>query len=783
MGTVIVALIVIWAITSVAVFLRNAEAQSPDGLPGLAELKKGDYENAIKLLTARLVTNADDTDAEENLLRAYLETGRYFDAEVSAKKCLAKKQAAGVRHKLGEVFASTGRYAEAIAEFERASAEAAKNPAIKLLGDLRQAEILELTGQEDRARPMFEALVTYYKEKQPDSAPELTSVARALVHLERFHDANDVYREAISADSTYIDAQLGAGELFNEKYSYADAAQFLEDALQINPNSARALVGVARNKRIDGGEETFAALTRALKINPNLDGALTFKAGLELEERDYAEATADIDKTFKINPQSLDAHALKAAMLYLQDRDFEPEVTAALGINPRYGVIFSVLSHYATMTRRTAEAAAFAKKAIEVSPRLWSAHLDLGMALLRLGQTAEGRAEVEKAFQGDPYNIWAKNTLDLLDAMKDYRETKHEGFVIKADAKESDVVTPYAAELLDEAAGKLIAKYRFTPRGPIVIELFPNHEDFAVRTLGLPGLGALGVCFGQVIAADSPSARPTGEFNWGSTLWHEYTHVITLQMTDYRIPRWFSEGLSVYEERRARPGWGDDWNPMLLSSFACGRWHSIANLDAAFSHPHGPEDLTIAYFQASQVCEFIADRFGFDSILRMLALYREKAPTADILTRVLKLSENDFDRAFKEYVEGKTRSLQAALKTEFNQAASLTKEDVLKELLAQDTFALRLRAGQLFRADNDFDNAIVHFKRAAELFPYYTGEGNAYDALAEIFEKKGDYKQAADALAAHVRYDQNSLPALKALANMRTKIGDRAGGLEPLHFG
>ena len=51
------------------------------------------------------------------------------------------------------------------------------------------------------------------------------------------------------------------------------------------------------------------------------------------------------------------------------------------------------------------------------------------------------------------------------------------------------------------------AKYRFTPKGPIIIEIFQNHEDFAVRTLGIPGLGALGVCFGFVVAQDSPAAR------------------------------------------------------------------------------------------------------------------------------------------------------------------------------------------------------------------------------------------------------------------------------------
>jgi cellulose synthase operon protein C len=762
----------------------SATAQSqPEELPGLVELKKGDYEAAIRLLSGRLATNANDAEAEHYLLRAYRETGRYVEAEAAAKKFLIKTPAAGAaRRELAEVFNSTGRYTEALSDFERASTDSAQTPGEKLTNDLRRAEVLDRTGQLERARQIFESLVDYYKSKQPDTSAELTVIARALVHLERFQDANDIYRAAIEADSTNLEAYLGAAELFTEKYNYGDAAQFLEEAAQVNQNSARLHLDLALNKRIDGGEEMLAALNRALAINPNLVEAMTFRAGLSLEAGEFEEANTDIEHAFKINPKSLDAHALRASSLYLQDRDFEPEVSAALAINPHYGTIFVVLSHYATMTRRTQQAAAFARRAIEASPRLWSAHLDLGMALLRLGQMETGRAEIEKAFQGDPFNVWAKNTLDLLDAMKDYRETKHASFLIKADAKESDVVSPYAAELLDEAASKLTAKYRFTPQGPIVVELFPNHEDFAVRTLGLPGLGALGVCFGQVIAADSPSARPPGEFNWGSTLWHEYTHVITLQMTDYRIPRWFSEGLSVYEERLARPGWGDDWNPVFLKSFAAGRWFKIVDLDSGFQRPRSPEGLPIAYFQASQVCEFIVARYGFDAILRMLTLYRDKAHTSDILRQVFKLGESDFDKAFNEYIETKTRALQAALKTEPNVAASLQKDEVLKMIAAEDTFALRLRAGNLFRANGDTDNAVLHFKRAIELFPYYTAEGNAYEALAEIFEKKGDNAQAAGVLTALIKYDETNLKALKSLIRLRLAMGDRAGALEAMRL-
>ncbi|HKR21746.1 MAG TPA: tetratricopeptide repeat protein, partial [Pyrinomonadaceae bacterium] len=361
---------------------------------GLAELKKGDYENAFKLLSARLTSKPDDVVAQKALLRVFIETGRYAEAEATAKRFLAKTPEVGtIRHELGEVLALTGKYTEAVAEFEKAAADAEKSdaPHDKLASDLRRAEVLDTIGQEDRAKPIYETFVKYYTDNDPESAFELTLIARALVHLERFQDANDMYRSAIEADSDYLDAQLGAGELFSEKYQYGDAAQFLDDALKINPNNARAHLDVALNKRIDGGEEVNVAISRALAINPNLVEALSLKAALSLETSQYEAASTEIEKALKINPRSLVAHSLKAAMFYLQDRDFEPLVTATLAINPRYGGVYNTLSRYATITRRTEQAAAFARRATEIAPRLWDAHLNLGMAQLRMGQMEPGR--------------------------------------------------------------------------------------------------------------------------------------------------------------------------------------------------------------------------------------------------------------------------------------------------------------------------------------------------------------------------------------------------------
>jgi cellulose synthase operon protein C len=704
-------------------------------------------------------------------LQTLIDTGRYTEAEAAARKSQS-------HHQLAEILALTGRYIEAIAECEQAAKNANQKEA--LASDLRRAELLELTGKEKEARSIYESFVKYYTDKNPQTAFELTLIARALVHLERFQDANDMYRSAIEADSDYLEAHLSAGELFTKKYNYSDAAEFLSDALKLNPNSARAYLDIALNKRFEGGDELNSALNRALEINPNYVEAIALKAALALEGGQFDIASTEIEKALKINPRSLEVHSLRAAMYYLQDREFEPEVSATLAIGPRYGDIYNTLAHYATITRRTEQAAQFSRRAIELSPRSWDAHLSLGMSLLRLGQMESGRAAVEKAFKGDPFNVWAKNTLDLLDSMESYRETKRGPFVIKASAQESDVLSPYAANLLEEAAAKLTAKYRFTPKGPIIVEIFQNHEDFAVRALGIPGLGALGVCFGPVIAQDSPSAREAGEFNWGSTLWHEFTHVITLQMTDYRIPRWFSEGLSVYEERRARPGWGDDWNAMLVRSFVTGRWFKIADLDAAFQRPRTLQDLPIAYFEASQICEFIAERYGFDAILNMLALYRDKARTPDILRQALKLSEADFDREFNAYVESKVRPLHQALSGESNLIASLSKEDVLKQLELRETFALHIRAAELFAADGDRATAVTHYNRALELFPYFTGKGNPYESLSKLLEQKGDPAQAATVLDKLVSKDENNLEALKTVARLRAALGQRQQALDAL---
>lgn len=765
---------------------NSGAAQEMSIARGRELLKKGNYKEAIALFTVLAAKEPNDPEANEGLVRAQIETGDYANATKRATVFLTSHPAeAAMRVANGEIKLQTGRYQEADAEFDRAARDV-KPGVTWLRAKLGRVRALAAQGKSEESLAIAREFAGYYNDNSPRLAEELTLIGRAMVYIEKFEDANDLFIDAREADPTFIDAFIAQGELLNKTYNYGEAASLFEDALKVNPQSPLALVGRARSKALESIEEPSVAVDLALAVNPNSTEALGLRAWLDLEAGNHESAQKAIDRALAVNPNAVDVIAIRASVFYLNDKksELESETKRALAINAHAGEFYETLSHFAVNNRRYTDAVDFGNRAVALSPRLWSARTQLGIQLLRVGRISEGRAELERVFEGDPYNIWAKNTLDLLDSMKDFIETARGPFLVKSAPAESGALAVYVADLLEEAHKKLTARYRFTPRAPIQVEMFPNHEDFAVRSLGLPGLGALGVCFGQVIAMDSPSARRKGEFNWGSTLWHEFTHVMTLQITDHRIPRWFSEGLSVYEERRARQGWGEDWSLDKLKAIKEGRFVKIDDLDGAFTRPKSPDGVGLAYFQASQVCEFVDEKFGFEAILRMLAMYKEGGRTTDVLQRALKLTPAEFDKAFAAFVQGKTAGYLEAVGSGLARRPgepAPTKDALLEVLKTRpnDYFA-HLRLGAAYKDEGEADRAIEHLKRAAELFPFYSASGNPFELMADIYESRGQKQESAAQLEALTRVNETNGDAFARLARLRVAMKDWKSAVEAL---
>jgi hypothetical protein len=256
------------------------------------------------------------------------------------------------------------------------------------------------------------------------------------------------------------------------------------------------------------------------------------------------------------------------------------------------------------------EAVAMTRRAVTLDPANAQAQADLGLHLMRTGDEPAARVSLEAAYEGDPFrsSVLTTNLLTLLDELDKFETITDGKIVMKFHPGEVGVMREYALPLAKQALETLEKHYQFSAQGPILVEMFPKHDDFAVRTLGLPGMiGALGACFGRVVTLDSPKARPPGEFSWGETLWHEMAHVITLQMSNNRLPRWLSEGASVFEERRARPQWGREMDVAFAQALDEGKLLKLADLNEGFSDPRM---ISLAYYQSSLVVEHLIETDG-----------------------------------------------------------------------------------------------------------------------------------------------------------------------------
>ena len=776
-------------------------SQPPDDRQALARaeqsLTAGKYDDAIRQYQALAARPATSVEGTRGLIRALAEVGRYDDAEAAARGLAGD---AGAHHEiantLGEIALHRGRVSDAEALFNRAlagraadSVDARLNLAlIKLRRGDRAAAFRDLDGFID----------LYNSGAGRLTSEELTAVGTAVELLgatdpQLFKDALRAYDKAIAADSSNLEARLRLAELFLEKYNAPDATATLDALLRINASHPRALLAAARKARFANEPSSDDLARKSLTINPNLVGAHTFIAESYLDREDYAKATAEAERALAIDSTARDALAVLAAAGYLQGDKAAYERAKARSVthHPGDAGFFETLAEAAVRNRLYEDAVRFATEAVRTDSTSANALGLLGMNQLRTGAVAESRVNLDKAFARDPYHVWIKNTLDLLDTFAAYSETRTPRFQLLADPSESELLAPYLGELLEDSYDRLAQRYGYRPKPPVRLELYRSHADFSVRTVGLAGLGALGVSFGNVLAMDSPAAREIGAFNWGSTAVHELAHTFTLGMTNHRVPRWLSEGISVYEERRARQGWGADVTPSFLAAYKAGMLEPVSTLNNGFVRPKYPQHVEFSYYQASLVCELIERDWGTSALVGLLHGYRDGLTTPQVLQRVLKIDGPELDRRFDAYLRERFAKQLAAIQParepdERAPGTATATATYTPEALAQRAernqgdWAAQIAAGRAMIAADRDDRATIFLERAKTLFPQYAGPDNPYEHLATLHLERGDRRAAATELAALTRLDENKYAANVKLAELLTELGDEGGAADAL---
>jgi tetratricopeptide (TPR) repeat protein len=293
---------------------------------------------------------------------------------------------------------------------------------------------------------------------------------------------------------------------------------------------------------------------------------------------------------------------------------------------------------------------------------------------------------------------------------------------------------PYVEDLLHRSLSALEERYQHKVDYKVTFEMFPDHEDFAVRTLGMPGLGALGATIGRIVAMDSPSARERGKFHWGSTLWHEMAHVVTLSLSKYKVPRWFTEGLSMMEERLGGSGWGDPLSLTFIRYFEEDKLLPLNNFNSGFIRPESPEQIAVSYYQAGWLCEFLAEKYGMGKIREMLVAYGENLTTDEVLEQVLETTADQLDEEFKTVLAEALDPYRETLKRPEELPEDLEELKLVVQT-KPDNYFLNLALGFRLVGKGLYEEAVPYLEHARELFPSNTGEESPYAILQYAYQK------------------------------------------------
>jgi tetratricopeptide (TPR) repeat protein len=575
--------------------------------------------------------------------------------------------------------------------------------------------------------------------------------------------ASDYFRTAVAREPGNADYKVRWGRLFYARFQPADAQQLFEEALKIKPDHVGAILGLALVASDSFENQAVELAQRAVKLDPKLVAGYELLARLALEDGDQQKAEAEADRALAISDRALDAMATRATIDLLNGKTESPWLERILKIDPHYGEAYAVAGRHFILNRRYEEGIALYRKAIERDPRLWPAHSELGVNLMRLGEEEEARKHLELAYNANYRNPATVNTLRLIDSYRNFETIRTGSFILKLHKKEAALLRPYMETEIRRAMQTYEKKYKFKLGRPVQVEVYPDHEDFAVRTLGMPGLGALGVTFGYVVAMDSPSARKPGTFHWASALWHEMSHVYTLTATDHRIPRWFTEGLAVYEETAVSPDWGDRLSPEVIAAIKEKKLLPVAELDRGFVRPSYPSQVLVSYFQAGQVCGFIAQKWGYDKLVAMVSDFASPKTTAEVIERQLGVKPEVFDRQFLGWLESQTR----------------------KTVEGFDKWREGIKTVAAAAREQRYDDVIREGQAIRDIYPDYVEPGSVYEFLADAWVAKGDKAKAAAELEAYAHSGGRSPALLKQLASLQQEAGrekDAAATLNLLNY-
>jgi tetratricopeptide (TPR) repeat protein len=650
-----------------------------------------------------------------------------------------------------------GKYRHALATIEEALDGRPWSVQLRMLA----RTIYLYNGKEEAAAAQLDRLERYVASdpRQYSGAAERVALGRFL--LERNADPRQVlelvYDPLRKESPQYVGVYLASAELALDKYDNALAAETLRAAPKEAAKDPQFHYLVARAYAPDDAARAEAALNAALDINPRHVDSLLMRADRLVDAEQYDAADDVLKQVLSVNANHPTAWAYKAVLAHLAadpagEKAARDQALSLWKTNPE---VDHLIGRKLSEKYRFAEGAGYQRRALEFDANYRPARLQLSQDLLRLGEEEEGWRLADEVAKADAYDVVAFNLVTLEKEIAKFRTIRGDGLIVRMDAREAQIYGERVLELLQRARETLCAKYDVRLEQPIVIEIFPQQKDFAVRTFGMPGVaGFLGVCFGRVITANSPASQGENAANWEAVLWHEFCHVVTLHKTRNKMPRWLSEGISVYEERQANSSWGQAMSSEYRELILDGKLTPVSELSSAFLAPPSPMHLQFAYFESSLVVEYLVEQFGLEALQKILADLGDGMEINEALIRhTVPLGRLDAD--FAEFARSRAEQLAPTATWDKPEVSPMADAQALAEWLKdnpRNVPGLKRYARQLLRERN-FEKALDVATHLREVFPDDPDEDNADVLMAAAHRGLSDTAReriALDSVASRI---------------------------------
>jgi len=735
------------------------------------------------LLAPACLRAADLSDAREQFNK-----GQYQEALKTCQQAIADQEYGEEWHLLAiDSLLQMGRYTNALEILNTAIDRYSASVRLRLLGH----EVLLRNGDTERAAALLQEinLLAGSRSWAYRSPADLVALGKTalLLGAEPRKVLEQFFDKAKKADPEFRDAYLASGQLALEKADYDLASKFFTEGLKKFPNDPDLNAGLAEAFFPGDRRKMLIYVDRSLDENTNHVTSHLLLAEHLIDGEEYSAARKILDAVHRVNPWQPKAWAFRAVLAHLAN-DAKAETEArekGLKFWKTDPEVDYLIGKKLAQKYRFAEGAAYQKRALGFNKQYVPAKIELAQDLLRLGEETEGWQLADEVSRDDGYDVTAYNLVNLHDNMAKYRTLTNGNFIVRMNGREAPIYGDKVLALLDRAKSNVCAKYGVELDRVTTVEIFSEQKDFGVRTFGMPGNpGYLGVCFGPVITANSPASQAAHPANWQAVLWHEFCHVVTLQMTKNKMPRWLSEGISVYEERQADPTWGQAMNPKYRELILGEGLTPVGKLSAAFLTPKTDLDLQFAYYESYLVIEFLVERFGLDKLKAILQDLGNGVPINEAIAKNTAPIET-VEKDFTTFARDRARKLGPSLDWKKPEnARSGGDSNVVTKLIDPknpvaplppgvrnappvDTAALKestnyftlMRGAQKLIHDRKWQEAKLPLQRLVKAYPDQTGPDNAYTLLGEVHRRLGETNEELRVLAQLADIEADSLDA------------------------